>query len=345
MQAVTFVSPGTVEISRVPDPAIEASTDAIVRVEVAGVCGSDLWTYRGARQREAGSRMGHEFVGVIEQIGSEAPGLGVGDWVVSPFTFSDGICAHCATSLTSSCINGGVFGGAFDGGQGEYVRVPFAAQTLVRIADVGDRPDPDLLPDLLTLADVFSTGHHAAVSSRVVAGSTVAVVGDGAVGLSAILASVRLGASRIIAFSSHADRQDAARKAGATDIIASRGDDAVAELKDLTRGWGAESVLECVGTPQAFTTAVAVARDGGTIGYVGIPHGVELPVADLFARNVSIAGGLAPARRYIPELLPDVLAGSARPGAVFTREYSLSEAAVAYADMDERRTIKALIRR
>jgi threonine dehydrogenase-like Zn-dependent dehydrogenase len=271
----------------------------------------------------------------------------VGDFVIAPFMYSDNTCPHCRFGIQSRCDHGGFWGGPdrdgimADGGQGEYIRVPLADGTLVATRDV---PGDDLVPSLLSLSDVMGTGWHAAVAAQVREGDTVVVVGDGAVGLSGVIAAARMGAERIIAMSRHESRQRIAREFGATDVVEVRGDEAVAAVKELTAGVGADAVLECVGTNESMSTAIAVARPGATVGYVGVPHGIEYPVRDMFARNVGIAGGIAPARQYLPQLRDDVLAGAINPGLVFDLEVSLAEVAEGYAAMDERRAIKSLIR-
>jgi threonine dehydrogenase-like Zn-dependent dehydrogenase len=320
---------------------IQEPTDAIVRVVLACVCGSDLWYYRGDSPHAVGS-IGHEFIGVVAETGADVTSVSAGDLVVAPFIFSDMTCPHCRNGSTISCPVGGNFGnGTIDGGQGETVRVPQAQGTLVRVPGTGH--SDQVLRSLLTLSDVMATGHHAAVSAGVKRGDVVAVVGDGAVGLCAVLAARRLGASRIIALSRHADRQAVAKEFGATDIIEARGDEATQAVMDLTGGVGADASLECAGTAQAIATAFAIARPGSTVGMVGVPHG-EVPVPEAFFRNVGWRGGPAPARIYIPDLLSDVLAGTINPGVVLNYETDLEHVADAYAAMDERRAIKSLIR-
>ena len=341
MKAAIFKGPGMVEIGERPDPVIQEPTDAVVRVVLGCVCGSDLWYYRGESAHAVGS-IGHEFIGVVEQAGAEVQGVREGDLVVAPFIYSDMSCPHCLNGSTISCPAGGNFGnGTIDGGQGEAVRVPLAGSTLVPVPG-SEHPDA-VLRSLLALSDVMSTGHHAAVSAGVKKGDTVAVVGDGAVGLCAVLASRRLGAERIIALSRHADRQKVAREFGATDIVEARGEEAVQAVLDLTGGIGADAALECVGTAQSIATAFAVARPGSTVGIVGVPHG-QLPFAETFFRNTGWRGGPAPARIYIPELLGDVLDGVIDPGRVFDYETDLDHIADAYRAMDERRAIKSLVR-
>jgi threonine dehydrogenase-like Zn-dependent dehydrogenase len=330
-----------VEIGERPDPVIQEPTDAVVRVVLGCVCGSDLWYYRGESAHAVGS-IGHEFIGVVEQVGAEVRGVREGDLVVAPFIYSDMSCPHCLNGSTISCPAGGNFGnGTIDGGQGEAVRVPLAGSTLVPVPG-SEHPDA-MLRSLLALSDVMSTGHHAAAVAGVKKGDTVTVVGDGAVGLCAVLASRRLGAERIIALSRHAGRQEIAREFGATDIVEARGEEAIQAVLELTGGIGADAALECVGTAQSIATAFAVARPGSTVGLVGVPHG-QLPFAETFFRNTGWRGGPAPARIYIPELLSDVLDGVIDPGRVFDYETDLDHIADAYRAMDERRAIKSLVR-
>jgi threonine dehydrogenase-like Zn-dependent dehydrogenase len=341
MKAAIFKGPGAVEAGERPDPVIQQPTDAIVRVVLGCVCGSDLWYYRGESQHAVGS-IGHEFIGIVEQAGAEVRGVRVGDLVIAPFIYSDMSCPHCLNGSTASCVAGGNFGnGTIDGGQGEAVRVPLAGSTLVPVPGSG-HPEA-VLRSLLALSDVMSTGHHAAVSAGVKKGDTVAVVGDGAVGLCAVLAARRLGADRIIALSRHADRQRVAREFGATDIVAARGEEASQAVLELTGGTGADAALECVGTAQSIATAFAVARPGSTVGVVGVPHG-QVPFTETFFRNTGWRGGPAPARIYIPDLLGDVLDGVIDPGLVFDYETDLGHIADAYRAMDERRAIKSLVR-
>ncbi|MDP9133844.1 MAG: zinc-binding dehydrogenase, partial [Actinomycetota bacterium] len=265
-----------------------------------------------------------------------------GDLVISPFAFSDGTCPNCQHGITTACMNGGFLPMNGDGGQGEAVRVPLAASTLVTVPGSGH--SDEMMRSLLSLSDVMGTGHHAAVCAGVEAGQTVAVVGDGAVGLSGVLAAKRLGAERIIALSRHADRQELAKEFGATDIVAERGEEAIEKVKEMTAGVGVDATLECVGTGQAMETAIAVARAGSMVGFVGVPHGVDLPVGRMFSRNVGVRGGGAPVRVYLPELLDDVLDGRIDPGRVMDYETDLNGIADAYAAMDERRAIKSLVR-
>jgi threonine dehydrogenase-like Zn-dependent dehydrogenase len=339
-----------IRLEQVPDATMLDPTDAIVKVLAACVCGSDLWPYRGVKPIDEPTRIGHELVGVVEEVGKDVTTVRPGQFVIAPFVYSDGSCVHCSHGMQTSCVSGGVFGVGpsrstgrpVDGCQAEYVTIPFADGTLVGTDEV---PDAALIPSLLTLSDVMSTGHHAAVAARVTAGSTVAVVGDGAVGLSGVLAARRLGAERVVAFSRHADRQAIARDFGATDVVEARGKDGAAELRDLLGGLGADAVLECVGTEESMAQALGSARPGGMVGFVGVPHGDGgVSLQRMFGQNIGIAGGVAPARAYIPELLPDVLDGTIEPGKVFDREFALDDVADAYVAMDERTAIKSLLR-
>ncbi len=342
MRAAVYKGPRSIEVADRPDPVIQESTDAVVRVLLACVCGSDLWYYRGESPHAIGS-IGHEFIGVVEDVGADVPGLAKGDLVIAPFIYSDGTCPHCRAGVTFHCVAGGSFGnGEIDGGQGEAVRVPLAASTLVKVPGSGH--SEGTLRSLLTLSDVMCTGHHAAASAGVARGDVVAVVGDGAVGLCGILASARLGAERIIALSRNPARQALARAFGATDVLAERGEAANEAILEFTGGVGVDAALECVGTGQSVATALAVARPGSTVGIIGAPHGVEVTFNDIFWRSVGWRGGVAPARAYIPELLPDVLEGRINPGRVLDYETDLDHIADAYEAMDRRRAIKSLVR-
>ncbi|MEV1289454.1 zinc-dependent alcohol dehydrogenase family protein [Micromonospora sp. NPDC049679] len=348
MRATLIHGTRDIRLEEVPDPTVRFPTDAVVRVVASCVCGSDLWPYRGVRPTTEPHRIGHEFVGIVEEVGAAVRTVAPGDFVIAPFAISDGTCPHCRHGITTSCQNGGWWGSedapgaSGDAGQGERVRVPLADGTLVATPE---QPDPALVPSLLTLSDVMGTGHHAAVSAGVRAGSTVAVVGDGAVGLCAVLAARRLGAERIIAMSRHADRQKLARTFGATDVVAERGEEGVAAVKELLGGLGADAVLECVGTKESMDQALNSTRPGGYVGYVGVPAGgPELPIDKMFGANVNVAGGVAPVRTYLPELLTDVWSGAIDPGRVFDLELPLDQVAEAYAAMDERRAIKVLLR-
>ena len=347
MKATTIYGARDVRLEDQRDPSIQKPTDAIVKVVAACVCGSDLWSYRGDNPIEKPFRIGHEFVGVVEEVGSEVRSLRTGDFVIAPFMYSDNTCPHCQVGMHSACSTGGFWGGPdrdglmVDGGQGEYVRVPLADGTLVSTRET---PDAAMIPSLLALSDVMGTGWHAAIAADVQEGDTVVVVGDGAVGLSGVLAASRMGAERVAVMSRHESRQQIARSFGATDIIAERGEAGEASVLELTGGIGADAVLECVGTGQSMNTALAIARPGATVGYVGVPHGVELPVRTMFSRNVGVAGGVAPVRQYLPALRDDVLSGVIEPGLVFDLELPLDQVAEGYAAMDERRAIKTMLR-
>jgi threonine dehydrogenase-like Zn-dependent dehydrogenase len=341
LRAAIFNEPRNITARDRPDASVTDPTDAVVRVVLACVCGSDLWYYRGDSPFEPGP-IGHEFIGVVEETGAEVSTLSEGDLVISPFAFSDGTCPNCRHGITTACMNGGFFPMNGDGGQGEAVRVPLADTTLVVVPGSGH--SEEMLRSLLTLSDVFATGHHAAVCAQVTPGQTVAVVGDGAVGLSGVLAAKRLGAARIIALSRHADRQALAQEFGATDIVAARGEEAVQAVTEMTDGVGVDATLECVGTGQSMQTAIDIARAGSMVGYVGVPHGVQLPIEQMFYRTVGVRGGGAPVRVYLPELLDDVLAERINPGRVLDYETDLEGIGEAYAAMDERRAIKSLVR-
>jgi threonine dehydrogenase-like Zn-dependent dehydrogenase len=342
MRAAYFMGPGSVNVTDRPDPAIVSPSDAVVRVVMACVCGTDLWYYRGESPYEPGP-IGHEFIGIVDDIGAEVEKFGSGDLVIAPFVFSDGTCPHCREGITSSCLAGGAWGTkGTDGGQGEAVRVPFADATLVKVPGSGH--SDDMMASLLALSDVMGTGHHAAVCAGVGPGSVVAVIGDGAVGLSAVIAARRLGAKRIIALSRNPARQRLAWSFGATEVLSERGHEADRAVLKLTEGVGVDAPLECVGTGEAMATAFAIARPGAVIGFVGIPHGVELPLRAMFKRNIGLRGGVAPVRRYLPELLKDVLEERIHPGRVFDFETGLEGTADAYAAMDDRIAIKSLLR-
>jgi len=342
MRAAVFAGPRSIEVADRPDPVVAAPTDAVVRVVLACVCGSDLWYYRGESPHAPGP-IGHEFVGVVDQVGTEVHGIVEGDLIVAPFKYNDGTCANCLAGWTSSCVAGGAFGtDGFDGGQGEAVRVPFADATLVVVPGSGH--SDETMRSLLALSDVMATGHHAAVSAGVRSGSVVAVVGDGAVGLCGVIAARRLGAGRIIALSRNPARQALARSFGATDVLPQRGVEATQAVLELTNGVGVDAALECVGTAESMATAFAIARPGSAVGFVGVPHGVGVPIDTMFARNIGLRGGAAPVRTYIPGLLDDVLEGRVDPGRVFDFETDLEGVAEAYAAMDERRAIKSLVR-
>ncbi|PWU47366.1 IMP dehydrogenase [Micromonospora globispora] len=342
MRATLFGGPGDITVGERPDPRLETPTDAVVRVTLGCVCGSDLWYYRGVNPHALGP-IGHEFIGVVEQVGADVTTLRPGDLVVAPFTYCDGTCANCAAGWTGNCLHGGSFGNhGIDGGQGEFVRVPYADATLVKVPGGGH--SDTTLKSLLALSDVMCTGHHAAVSAGIEPGATVAVVGDGAVGLCAVIAAKRLGADRIIALSRNPTRQALAREFGATDIVIERGDDVTKLIMDMTGGLGVDAALECVGTGQSMATAFSIARVGSIVGAIGVPHDSVVPIDTVIFRNVGLRGGVAPARRYIPELLDDVLAGRVNPGLVFDYETDLDGIADAYTAMIERRATKSLVR-
>jgi threonine dehydrogenase-like Zn-dependent dehydrogenase len=342
MRATVMYGAGDVRIETVPDARLNEPTDALVRVSRAAICGSDLWPYKTMEHSETGRRMGHEAIGVVEAIGTDVRTVKVGDVVVMPFAYSDGTCAFCHEGLQTSCIHGGFFGTVdIAGAQAEAVRVPQADGTLVALP-VGK--DDALMPALLTLADVMGTGHHAALAAKVGPGKTVAVVGDGAVGLCGVIAARRLGANRIIILGRHPDRIALAKKFGATDIVSERGEEAVERMRELTDGFGAHAVLECVGLEQSTLTALSIVRPGGAVGRVGVPQNELMPAAlPTFYNNVTIAGGPAPARAYIGELLPDVLEGRIEPGRVFDQVVRLDQVPDGYRAMNERQAIKVLI--
>lgn len=345
MRAATMYGAGDVRLESVERPRILEPDDAIVRITASCICGSDLHPYRNGLNGVDHKRSGHEFVGIVEDVGSAVRTIRSGDFVIAPFAISDDSCLNCRNGITTSCLHGSFWGGTDshghpnDGGQAEYARVPLADGTLVAVPGA---PSAQLLPDLLSLSDVMGTGYHAAVTANVVAGSTVVVVGDGAVGLCGILAAKLRGAERIVAMSRTPSRQAIATRFGATDIVASRGVDGVAELRELLGGAGADSVLECVGTQESMTQAVDSARPGGSIGFVGAPSGA-LPTGSLFGRNLHYAGGVAPVRFYLPELLALVLAGELRPGAVFDSVLPLTDVAAGYRAMDDRSAIKVML--
>jgi threonine dehydrogenase-like Zn-dependent dehydrogenase len=343
MRATLMYGARDVRIENVADAHLIEPTDALVRVTRAAVCGSDLWPYNTMEHSDTGRRMGHEFIGVVEAVGTDVETVKAGDVVVSPFLWSDGTCVFCREGLQSECLHGGRFGfDDVDGGQGEAVRVPQADGTLV-VLPVG--ADDALMPSLLTLSDVMGTGHHAALAAKVGPGKTVAVVGDGAVGLCGVIAAKRLGAERIILLGSYPDRIALGTEFGATDVVSERGDEAVERVRELTDGLGAHSVLECVGLVQSTLTALHIARPGGAVGRVGLPQEDSAPDAiATFFKNVTIGGGPAPVRAYIEELLPDILEGRIEPGRVFDRVIGLDEVPDGYRAMDDREAIKVMVK-
>ena len=343
MRATIMHAAGDVRLEDVPDPTIVDPTDAIVRVTNAAICGSDLWPYADMEPSEAGQSMGHEAVGVVEDVGSDVCTIKRGDIVIMPFAYSDGTCEFCHQGLQTACLHVGFFGNSgFNGAQAEALRVPFADGTLFALPGSDDEA---LLPSLLTLADVMGTGQHAAVVAGVRPGDSVAVVGDGAVGLCGVIAANRLGAQQIVILGRREDRTSLAGELGATDVVAERGEEAVEQVREMTGGRGVHAVLECVGTEQSTLTAVQIARPGGAIGRVGVPHYEAIPHAQpLFYKNVKVGGGPAPARAYIDELLPDILDGTIEPGRVFDRTVGLDGVPDGYRAMAERESIKVLVR-
>lgn len=344
MKSAIFKGIGDIVVESRPHPKIIESTDALVRVVMTCVCGTDLWYYRGISEHVEGP-IGHEFIGIVEDKGGEVSNVRVGDLVISPFAFSDGSCPHCRAGFQTACVNGGFFGTGApgDGGQAEFVRVPYADGTLVVVE--GREFSDGLLASLLTLTDVMGTGYHAAISADVQRGDTVGVVGDGAVGLSGVLSAKLLGADRIILLGgNHGERTALGLSWGATDIISSRGSEAVEEVRVLTDNIGVDAVLECVGTKEASDTAFSIARPGAIVGRVGVPHDVNIDAGATFYRNIGMRGGPAPVRSYVPQLLEAVLSGEINPGQVFDRAFDLDHVADAYAAMDQRSAIKSLIK-
>ncbi|MEH0970171.1 zinc-dependent alcohol dehydrogenase family protein [Micromonospora sp. CPCC 205546] len=338
MRGVVLHAPRDVRVEEREDPRILLPTDAVIRVSATCVCGSDLWPYRGIEAVDGPSPMGHEYVGVVQEVGGEVKEIKPGQFVVGSFFASDNTCPVCRAGYQSSCLHREPVGGL--GAQAEYLRVPLADGTLVATPDL---PSADLVPDLLAASDVLGTGWFGAVAAEVGPGKTVAVVGDGAVGLLAVLAAKQLGAERIIAVSRHEPRQKLAAHYGATDIVTERGDEGVARIKDLTDGLGAHSVIEAVGTQESMMQAIRSTRAGGHVGYVGVAHGVELPGEELFFSHVHLHGGPAPVRRFLPELIDLILKREIDPGRVFDLSLALDQAAEGYRAMDERRAVKVLL--
>ena len=333
---------GDVRVETVPDARVIEPTDALVAVTRACICGSDLWPYKTMEHSDTGRVMGHEAIGVVEAVGADVRKVKAGDLVVMPCAWSDGTCAFCHEGLHTSCIHGGFFGTVeVAGAQAEAVRVPLADGTLFALPVGGDDA---LMPSLLTLSDVMGPGHHAAVAARVGPGKTVAVVGDGAIGLCGVIAARRLSAERIIILGRHADRIALAREFGATDVVSERGDEAIARVREITGGFGVHSVLECVGYEQSTLTAISIARPGGAVGRVGVPQDETMPASQpAFYNNITVSGGPAPVRAYIKELLPDVLEGRIEPGRVFDRVTDLDGVPDGYRAMNEREAIKVMI--
>jgi threonine dehydrogenase-like Zn-dependent dehydrogenase len=334
---------GDVRVENVPDPDLGEPTDAIVRVTRACICGSDLWPYKTLEHSDTGRVMGHEAIGIVEAVGADVRTVEAGNVVVMPFAFSDGTCLFCDEGLQTSCVHGGFFGTVeVPGAQAEAVRVPLADGTLFALS-VGE--EDALMPSLLTLSDVMGTGHHAAIGADVGPGKSVAVVGDGAVGLCGVIAAKRLGAEQIIILGRHADRIALAREFGATDVVSERGAEAVERVRELTDGFGAHAVLECVGLDQSTETAIEIARPGGAVGRVGVPQDEMMPASrTAFSDNIIVGGGPAPVRAYIEELLPDVLEGRIDPGRVFDRVIGLEEVPDGYRAMNEREAIKVMVK-
>jgi threonine dehydrogenase-like Zn-dependent dehydrogenase len=338
MRAAVLHAPGDIRIEDRADPTIEKPTDAIIRLAATCVCGSDLWPYRGIEEVSGPAPMGHEYVGIVEEVGSDVTTIRAGQFVVGSFFASDNTCEICQAGYQSRCVHAELVGAI--GTQAEYARIPLADGTLVATPEL---PSDDLVPSLLAASDVLGTGWFGAVAADVQPGKTVAVVGDGAVGLLAVLAAEQLGAERIVVFSRHEPRQQLAREFGATDIVTTRGDEGVAEIKELTNGLGAHSVIEAVGTQEAMMQAIRATRPGGHVGYVGVSHDVQLPGDELFFSGVHLHGGPAPVRRFLPDLIELICNRTIDPGRVFDLTLPLDQAAEGYRAMDERRAIKTLL--
>lgn len=338
MRAVVMYSPGDVRVETVANPTIVEPADAIIRVTAACICGSDLWPYRGLENVDAPMQMGHEYIGVVEQVGADVATIAVGDFVVGSFVASDNTCEICRAGYQSRCIHQVMMGAI--GTQAEYARIPLADGTLVKVPG---EPTAEQTRSLLAASDVLGTGWFAAVAAEAGPGKTVAVVGDGAVGLLGVLAAKQLGAEQIIAMSRHTDRQALAKRFGATDIVDERGDAGVAKIKQLTGGHGAHSTIEAVGTQESMAQAIGATRPGGHVGYVGVSHGVELDGLDLFFATVHLHGGPAPVRRFLPELIDLIMTDRIDPGIVFDLTLPLDDAAEGYRAMDQRRATKVLL--
>ncbi|KUM83151.1 MULTISPECIES: zinc-dependent alcohol dehydrogenase family protein [Streptomyces] len=337
MRATIIHAPGDIRVENAPEPTITAPTDAVIRTVATCVCGSDLWSYRGVLLVAEPQPIGHEYVGIVEEVGSEVSSVRPGQFVIGSFVASDNTCPICQAGYQTSCQHAQWVNGA----QAEYVRIPLADGTLVATPE---HPDEELVPSLLTLSDVMGTGWYAAKAAEVRPGYTAVVVGDGAVGLSGVIAAKELGAERIIAMSRHESRQKLALEFGATDIVTERGEEGVARVKELTNGVGADSVLECVGTQESMRQGLQSARPGGNVGFVGFPHGTRIDGQELFFSHVGLRGGPAPVRAYLPDLINRVFDGLINPGRVFDLTLSLDDAAEGYKAMDERRAIKTLLR-
>ncbi|MFI2642359.1 zinc-dependent alcohol dehydrogenase family protein [Streptomyces sp. NPDC018610] len=337
MRATIIHAPGDIRVENVPEPSVTAPTDAVVRTVATCVCGSDLWAYRGIEPVDEPRPMGHEYVGVVEETGDDVTSVRPGQLVIGSFATSDNTCPNCRAGYQSACVNREFMSTC----QAERIRVPQAEGTLVAVPDGAA---DELLPSLLTLSDVMGTGWYAALAAEVRPGATAVVVGDGAVGLCGVIAARELGAERVVAMSRHETRQKLAEEFGATDIVAERGEEGVARVRDLTDGVGADSVLECVGTAESMSQALRSTRPGGNVGFVGLPHGVRIDGQELFLSHVGLRGGPAPVRAYLPDLIQRVLDGRIDPGRVFDLTLPLEEVAEGYRAMDERRAIKALLR-
>jgi threonine dehydrogenase-like Zn-dependent dehydrogenase len=338
MRGAVLHTPGEVRLEQRDDPRIIQPTDAIIRLSATCICGSDLWPYRGIEVIETPAPMGHEYVGIVEEVGSAVRTIKPGQFVVGSFFASDNTCEICQAGYQSSCIHRELMGAI--GTQAEYARIPLADGTLVTTPDV---PSPDVIPNLLAASDVLGTGWFAAVAAEVGPGKSVAVVGDGAVGLLGVLAATQLGAEHIIGMSRHQPRQQLAREFGATHIVEERGDEGVARIKDLTHGLGAHSVIEAVGTEESIMQAIRATRPGGHVGYVGVSHDVTLPGDELFFSHVHLHGGPAPVRRFLPQLIDLIWSGAIDPGKVFDLTLPLDDVAEGYHAMDQRRAIKTLL--
>ena len=338
MRGAVLHAPGDIRVEQRPDPTIEQPTDAVIELSATCVCGSDLWPYRGIEKSDGPAPMGHEYVGIVQEVGSDVRNVKPGQFVVGSFFASDGTCEICRAGYQSRCVHAELMGAI--GTQAEYARIPLADGTLVATPEL---PPADLVPSYLAASDVLGTGWFAAVAAEAGPGKTVAVVGDGAVGLLGVLAAQQLGAERIIAMSRHEPRQELAREFGATDIVTERGDDGVAKIKDLTNGYGAHSVIEAVGTQESMMQAIRSTRPGGHVGYVGVSHDVSLPGDELFFSGVHLHGGPAPVRRFLPDLIDRIANRSIDPGTVFDLTLPLDQAAEGYRAMDERRAIKTLL--
>ncbi|MGW0652723.1 zinc-dependent alcohol dehydrogenase family protein [Streptomyces umbrinus] len=337
MRATIIHGPGDIRVENAPEPKITASTDAVIRTVATCVCGSDLWSYRGINPVTEPQPIGHEYVGIVEEVGNDVSTVRPGQFVIGSFIASDNTCPNCRAGYQTNCL----YRDFPNGCQAEYIRIPLADGTLVAIPE---QPAEELIPSLLALSDVMGTGWYAAKAAAVQPGSTAVVVGDGAVGLSGVIAAKELGAERIIAMSRHESRQKLALEFGATDIVTERGEEGIARVRELTNGVGADSVLECVGTQQSMQQALQSTRPGGSVGFVGMPHDVQIDGQELFFSHVGLRGGPAPVRAYLPDLIERVFSGRINPGKVFDLTLSLDEVAEGYKAMDERRAIKALLR-